>query len=150
MRMLWQGLGVGKNGKDQQVAVTDTFHAILSDNIPQDRCKEITYTSFVCGVCPQKEEHNCTRIIIWGYLIWYPRDTGTNTASLELFKLLLGSVLSRMGPKLISFDVKLLPQHLAWPIRVRQNQTHQCPPIIFWWIWPHQIRPQRMDILWNL
>ena len=98
-------MGVGQNGKGKRVAGTDTFRAILFDNIPQDRRKEITYTSVVCEVHPQEEEPNCIRTKIGGNHICYPGDTGTNTESLELFKLLLNIVLSQNGAKFRSCDV---------------------------------------------
>ena len=40
-----------------------------------------------------------------GNQIRYPCDTGTNTASLELVKLIINSVLSRRGTKFAYFDV---------------------------------------------
>jgi hypothetical protein len=48
----------------------------------------------VCGVHPDKDDPNCTQITIGGNRICYPGNVGTNTASLELLKLLLNSVLS--------------------------------------------------------
>ena len=39
MGRLCQVVGVGQNGKGQQVAGTDTFHVILFDNIPRDQRK---------------------------------------------------------------------------------------------------------------
>jgi len=47
----------------------------------------------VCDVRPDKDDPERTRITIGGNRICYPEDVGTNTASLELFKLLLNSVL---------------------------------------------------------
>ena len=60
----------------------------------------------VCEVCPEKDDHDHTRITIGGSRICYPRDVGTNTASLELFKLLLNSVLSRKGARFSTIDLK--------------------------------------------
>ncbi len=48
----------------------------------------------VCEVCPDKDDTNRKQITIGGNRICYPGDVGTNTASLELLKLLLNSVLS--------------------------------------------------------
>ncbi len=48
----------------------------------------------VCEVQPEKDDPNCTQITIGGNRICYPGNVGTNTASLELLKLLLNSVLS--------------------------------------------------------
>ena len=106
MGRLCQGVGVGKNVKGQRVSSTNTFHAILFDDIPQDRRKEITYISFVCEVCQQKENPNRTRITIEGNQICYTGVTGNNTKSLELLNLLITSVLSLKDYKFSSFNVK--------------------------------------------
>jgi hypothetical protein len=60
----------------------------------------------VCEVCPEKDDPNHTRIIIGGNHICYPGDVGTNTASLELLKLLLNSVLSWKGAHFSSINLK--------------------------------------------
>ena len=46
------------------------------------------------------------RITIGGNRICYPGDVGTPTASLELFKILINSVLSRKGAHFVCFDIK--------------------------------------------
>ncbi len=51
----------------------------------------------VCEVHPEKDDPDRTRITIGGNHICYLGDVGTNTASLELVKLLLNSVLSQGG-----------------------------------------------------
>jgi hypothetical protein len=48
----------------------------------------------VCEVCPDKDDLDCTRITIGGNHICFPGDVGTNTALLELVKLLLNNALS--------------------------------------------------------
>ncbi len=60
----------------------------------------------VCEVRPEKDDPDRTRITIGGSRICYPGDVGTNTASLELFKLLLNSVLSRKGTRFSTIDLK--------------------------------------------
>jgi len=60
----------------------------------------------VCEVRPDKDNPDRSRITIGGSRICYPGDVGTNTASLELFKLLLNSVLSRKGARFSSIDLK--------------------------------------------
>jgi hypothetical protein len=60
----------------------------------------------VCEVRPEKDDPDRTRITIGGSRICYPGDVGTNTASLELFKLLLNSVLSRKGARFSTIDLK--------------------------------------------
>ena len=85
---------------------SNTFHAIKFETIPEDKVKEIFYTSVVYEIKPGKKDPNCTRITICGTNICYPRDVGTNTASLELFKLMINSVLSRAGENYVCFDIE--------------------------------------------
>ena len=68
----------------------------------------MTYTSVVCKVEPHKAEPDSTRMTIDGNRIYYPGDVGTNTASLELVKFVLNSVLSRPDARLTSFDIEQL------------------------------------------
>ena len=68
----------------------------------------------VCEVRPDKDNPDHTRITIGGNRICYPGDVGTNTASLELFKLLLNSVLSCKGMRFSSINLKNL--YLNTPI----------------------------------
>ncbi len=60
----------------------------------------------VCEVRPEKDGPDCTPITIGGNCICYPGNVGTNTALLELVKLLLNSVLSWKGAHLSSIDLK--------------------------------------------
>jgi hypothetical protein len=60
----------------------------------------------VCEVRPEKDDPDRTRITIGGSCICNPGDVGTNTASLELFKVLLNSVLSRKGACFSTIDLK--------------------------------------------
>ena len=85
---------------------TNTFHPIRYENIPLDRRKEIAFSKVVCTFRPDKADPNRTRITITGQNIKYPGDVGTKTASLDLVKLLLNSVLSRQGAKFVTFDIK--------------------------------------------
>ncbi len=57
-------------------------------------------------VQPDKEDPNHTQITIGGNRICYPGNVGTNTASLELLKLLLNSVLLQKGARFSSIDLK--------------------------------------------
>ena len=54
---------------------------------------------------PQKADPNHTSITIGGSRICYPGDVRTPTASLELFKLILNSVLSCKGARFACFDI---------------------------------------------
>ena len=60
----------------------------------------------VCEVRPEKDDPDCTRITIGGSIIYYPGDVGTNTATLELIKVLLNSVLSRKGARFSTTNLK--------------------------------------------
>ena len=102
---LCQGVGTSPNGQGKRVEGTNTFFVTRYEDIPPERRKEITYTSIVCEVRPQKADPNRTRITIGGNLICYPGEVSTPTASLELVKLMLNSVLSRKGAKFACFDI---------------------------------------------
>jgi hypothetical protein len=60
----------------------------------------------LCEVRPEKDDPNRTRITLGGNCICYPGDVGTNTALLELLKLLLNSVLSWKGACFSFIDLK--------------------------------------------
>ncbi len=85
---------------------TNTFFLIDYHDISAHKRKEICHTMVVCEVRPEKDDPDRTRITIRGSRICYPGDVGTNTASLELFKLLLNSVLSRKDAHFSTIDLK--------------------------------------------
>ena len=114
MGRLCQVVGTGPNGRGKIIEGTNTFFAIKFENIPKDRLNEICYTSVVCEVRPGKKDPNRTRITICGTNVCYPGDVGTNTASLELFKLMSNSVLSRKGAKYVWFDIEIF--YLGTPL----------------------------------
>ena len=60
----------------------------------------------VCEVKYHKEDPNCTCITVTGSQIFYTGDVGTPTGSLDLFKLIINSVLSRRNARFFSFDLK--------------------------------------------
>ena len=103
MVRLCQEVGTGVNGLGKRVEGTNTFYVIKFEEIPKDRLNKICYTSLVCEVIPGKKYTNGTRITICGTNVFYPVDVGTNTASLELFKLIINSILSRAGDKYVCF-----------------------------------------------
>ena len=106
MGRLCQGVGTGKDGKGKRIEGKNTFLTIKFEDIPKDRLNEICYTSVVCEVRPGKKDPNRTRITICGTNVCYPGDVGTNTASLELFKLMINSVLSSKGAKYVCFYIE--------------------------------------------
>jgi hypothetical protein len=103
---LCQGIGLGTTPTSKQVAGTTTFFIIDYHDIPAHKRKEICHTMVVYEVRPDKDDLDRTRINIGGNSICYPEVVGTNTASLELCKLLLNSVLSCKGAHFSSIDLK--------------------------------------------
>ena len=63
---------------------------------------------------PGKKDPNQTRITIYGTNVCYPRDVSTNTSLLELFKIMINSVLSRAGAKYVCFDIEFF--YLSTPL----------------------------------
>jgi hypothetical protein len=88
------------------VVGTNTFFIVNYADIPAHKLKQIFHTKVVWGVRPDKDDPDCTQITIGGNIICYPGDVGTNTASLELIKILLNSVLSRKGARFSTIDLK--------------------------------------------
>ena len=60
----------------------------------------------ICEVRPDKDNPDCMRITIGGNRICFLGDVGTNTASLEVVKLMLNSVLSCKGAHFSTIDLK--------------------------------------------
>ncbi len=87
---------------------TNTFYIIDYKDILSHKHKEICHTMVICEVHPEKDDPDRTRITTGGNRICYPGNVGTNTASLELVKLLLNSVLSRKGAWFSTIDLKNL------------------------------------------
>ena len=112
---LCQGVGLGTKGpRKQRTEGTDTFNIIDYADIPSDRRDEIMYIKVVCEVIEQKEDPNRTQITIGGNRICFPGNIGTPTASLDLVKLIINSVLSRRNAKFACFDIK--PFYLVTPM----------------------------------
>ena len=76
------------------------------EDIPKDCLNGICYTSVVYEVRPGKKDSNRTQITICGTNVFYPGDVGTNTASLELFELMINSILLRAAVKYVCFDIE--------------------------------------------
>ena len=49
-----------------------------------------------------------SKITVSGTNDCYPGDVSTNTASLELFKLVINSILSQTGTKYVCFDIEIV------------------------------------------
>ena len=85
---------------------TKTIAFVIKHQIPHWRRKEITYGQIVCNYRSEKANPNQTRITVGGDCINYPGDCGTPTADLLTFKLLLDSIVSTMGAKCMTIDIK--------------------------------------------
>ena len=93
------------NPAKQLVKGTNTFRTIRYDKIPLERRNGIAFSKAVCTFFPDKSYPNRTRITIVGQNIKWPGEVSTKTASLDLIKLLLNSVISRRGAKFVTFDI---------------------------------------------
>jgi len=96
---LAQGVGTRIKG-------TNTIHFIQKNQVPQDRARDVTYGSFSCDFKQNKEEKERTRLTAGGDRINYPGDTGTLTADMTLFKIIMNSVISTKGARCMMIDLK--------------------------------------------
>ena len=114
MGRLCQGAGTVNKFIWKRVEGKNTFYVIKFEDIPKDWLNEICYTSVVCEVRPGKKDMNRTRITICGTNVCYLGGVVTNIASLELFKLMIRSILSRSGAKYVFFDIEYF--YLSTPL----------------------------------
>ena len=85
--------------------VINNFYVVHFEDTPKDFLNETCYTSVLCEVRPGRNDPNSTRITICGTNVCYPGGVGINTASLELFNLMINSILSLTGAKYVCFDI---------------------------------------------
>ena len=85
---------------------TKTIAFVAKHQIPHWRRKEITYGRIIYDYRSEKADPNRTRITVGGYRINYPGDCGTPTADLITVTLLLNSIVSTMGAKFMTIDIK--------------------------------------------
>ena len=85
---------------------TKTISFVTKHQIPHWRRKEITYGQIVCNYRSEKANPNQMRITVGGDYINYPGDCGTPTADLLTVKPLLNSIVSTMGAKFMTIDIK--------------------------------------------
>jgi hypothetical protein len=85
---------------------TKTIAFVSKQQIPQGRRKDITYGRICCDYRSEKADPNRTRITVGGDRITYPGDCGTPTADLLTVKILLNSIVSTMGAKFMTIDIK--------------------------------------------
>jgi hypothetical protein len=94
-------------GIPDRVKGTNTFFFIKQNQIPNDRTKDVTYARICCNVRPEKiNEPNRCRITVGGDRINYPYEVATPTADLLTVKLLINSIISTVGAKFCSIDIK--------------------------------------------
>jgi hypothetical protein len=91
---LCQGIGSEKAPSSKHVGGTNTFFPIDYHDISMHKRREICHAMIECEVYPDKGNPNRTLITIGGNRICYPCNVGTNTALMELLKLLLNTVSS--------------------------------------------------------
>jgi hypothetical protein len=82
---------------------TNTIQFIRRSNIPKGR--KLTYGLFVVDIKDHKEEKERTRLTIKGDQIEYPGDKSTRTAGLTAANILIKSVISTLGAKLLVIDI---------------------------------------------
>ena len=96
---LAQGMPGRNNG-------TDTMFFVHKHQIPRHKLKDIANTRIVCNVHPQKAETNRTRLTYAGQNLQVSMDLSTPTADSMTVKLLLNSVISTPGAKVVTLDIK--------------------------------------------
>ena len=77
----------------------------------------------VCEIKPHIKYPNRTPITIAGSQIFFSKDVGTPTSSLNLVKLIIKIVLSRRNARFVYFDIKKLPPNPNGAIRVCPHKT---------------------------
>ena len=75
-------------------------------DVLQDILKYVTYRKLVCDVCPTKADPDRTRITVGGGIIDYPDEYGTPTDDIMLVEMLVNSVISTIGAKFMTGDIK--------------------------------------------
>ncbi len=98
---LAQGVGT-RIPKDKAM---NTIFFIQKDQVPKDRTKDVTYTSFSCDFKPNKEERYRTWLNARGDRINFRGDCGTPTADMTLFKVILNIRISMKGAQMMTIDL---------------------------------------------
>ncbi len=79
---------------------------MAKQDIPQARCRDITYGRIVCNYRPEKKDPHRTGITMGENLINYPNNCGTPTADILTIKLLFNSVISMPNAKFMTINIK--------------------------------------------
>jgi hypothetical protein len=87
--------------------VTVTIFFIPKDKVLRARAKDITYGLITCLIRPEKtNEPNRTKLVAGGDRVHNPFDAGTPTANLLTIKLLINNVISTLGARFFTMDIK--------------------------------------------
>ena len=89
-----------------RVKGTNTILLITKEDLPASIWKDVTSVRIEVSYHPEKSETNRFRLTVGGNHINYPENCGTPTANMLAVKLLLNSVISTKGEKLMSVDIK--------------------------------------------
>ena len=81
----------------------DVIEWIFFNQVPKD--KQVTYARYTVAFRPEKEEQNRVRITAGGDKLTYDGPTSTQVSTLETFKLLVNSTISRKNAKMFTGDV---------------------------------------------
>ena len=73
--------------------------------MPSDRCKDVTRDRIVCNVRPEREDSNRVRATVMGNMVNHPGNNSTPTVDLLTVNMLLNSVVSTPGTKLMTIDI---------------------------------------------
>eukprot|EP00804_Cyclotella_cryptica_P008215 CCRYP_015150-RB/>CCRYP_015150-RB protein AED:0.19 eAED:0.17 QI:0/0/0/1/0/0/2/0/720 len=99
-------LGRLAQGLPGTVAGTNTIVFISKADIPSDRWRDVTYGRIVANFCPEKDDPHRIRLTVGGNRINFPGDCGTPTANMLTTKVLLNSVVSTVGARFMTIDIK--------------------------------------------
>eukprot|EP00804_Cyclotella_cryptica_P019885 CCRYP_007803-RA/>CCRYP_007803-RA protein AED:0.34 eAED:0.24 QI:0/0/0/1/0/0.66/3/0/610 len=99
-------LGRLAQGIPGTVKGTNTIVFIAYNEIPPQRRKDVTYGRIVANYRPEKEDPYRIRLTVGGNRITYPGDCGTPTADMLTTKILLNSVISTIGARFMTIDIK--------------------------------------------
>ena len=83
---------------------TNTVFFVHPSKIPDS--KKVTYANLVADLRPLKEEPHRVRVTIGGDKLMYEGPTATHSASLELVKTHLNSVVSTLNARYATLDIK--------------------------------------------
>jgi hypothetical protein len=85
---------------------TKTIAFMEKQQIPQARCKDITYGQIICVYRLEKKDPYRMHITMGGNLVNYPDNCGTPTADLLTVKLMFNSIISTPNAKFMTIDIK--------------------------------------------